>query len=182
MNRHIKTAGRKYADEAANLIEDVFAASEGAESGLLAKNLALEIRGSRFYVPELELITVNENSVILGYAMFSKFSLQGKYEDELLLLSPVAVKTEFQRRHISKELIEFGFQRASKMGFKAVIVEGDPQNYSARGFKTSSDFGITADESLKLPSPECLMAKELVPGALKNIHGVVEFSAYKTLS
>ena len=33
---------------------------------------------------------VDETNQILGYVMFSKFSLQGKYEDELLLLSPVA--------------------------------------------------------------------------------------------
>lgn len=37
---------------------------------------------------------VNETDDILGYAMFSRFHLEGKYEDKLLLLSPVAVKTE----------------------------------------------------------------------------------------
>lgn len=70
-----------------------------------------------------------------------------------LLLSPVAVKTEYQRQHISKEIIEFGFQRAVEMGFKAVIVEGNPQNYRARGFQTSHDLGIVAGRTLSLPSP-----------------------------
>lgn len=43
---------------------------------------------------------VDEMDNILGYAMFSRFHLEGKYENKLLLLLPVAVKTEFQRQHI----------------------------------------------------------------------------------
>ena len=38
---------------------------------------------------------------------------EGKYEDELLLLTPVAVKTELQRQHISKDIIEYGFEASS---------------------------------------------------------------------
>ena len=102
-------------------------------------------------------------------------------EDELLLLSPVAVKIEWQRQHISKEIIEFGFEKAKQMGFSAVIVEGNPQNYRSRGFQTSADFGIIAGKSVGLPAPECLMVKELVAGALDRIQGVVEYTDYKCL-
>ena len=113
--------------------------------------------------------------------MFSRFHLEGKYENELLLLSPVAVKTELQRQHISKELIEYGFEKAAAMGYRAVIVEGNPMNYRSRGFRTSADFGITAHESVGLPAPECLMVKELVPGGLDKIHGQVQYSDYQAL-
>ena len=125
---------------------------------------------------------VDEADDILGYAMFSRFHLEGKYENELLLLSPVAVKTKFQRQHISREMIEFGFQKAKEMGYKAVIVEGNPQNYRTRGFQTSLDFGIVAGRTLSLPSPECLMVKELIKGALANISGIVEYSDYQYLT
>ncbi|MDE5909947.1 MAG: hypothetical protein K2H52_14575 [Lachnospiraceae bacterium] len=103
-------------------------------------------------------------------------------ELELLLLSPVAVKTEFQRQHISKELIEYGFERAAQMGYKAVIVEGNPQNYRPRGFQTSADLGIMAGRTVSLPSPECLMVKELVEGALLHINGMVDYSDYEFLT
>ena len=99
----------------------------------------------------------------------------------MLLLSPVAVKTELQRRHISKELIEYGFEKARELGYKAVIVEGNPMNYRSRGFVTSLPFGITAHESVGLPAPECLMVKELVPGGLEGIHGQVCYSDYEAL-
>ena len=114
--------------------------------------------------------------------MFSCFHIEGKYEDELLLLSPVAVKTELQRQHISKELIEFGFEKAKKMGFKAVLVEGNPANYRSRGFVTSADHGIIAGEKIDLPAVECMMVKELVAGALENIKGTVDCSFYDILN
>lgn len=182
MNRYIKSMESRYLDKSAQLVEDVFTESEGKESAKSVKQLVLEIRSKRFYLPELELIMVNEEDTILGYAMFSRFHLENKYENELLLLSPVAVKTEFQRQHISKDIIEFGFKKAIQMGFKAVIVEGNPQNYKSRGFKTSKDFGIIAGKNISLPRPECLMVKELVEGALINISGIVDYSDCKSLS
>lgn len=181
-NWYIKSMENKYLDEAAQLVEEVFSESEGADSGKTVKQLVLEIRRKQFYLPELELIMVDENDTILGYAMFSRFHLGKKYENELLLLSPVAVKTKFQRQHISKELIESGFKKAVGMGYKAVLVEGNPRNYNPRGFQTSRDFGIVAGPNLSLPAPECLMVKELVDGALDDIEGVVDYSDYEALT
>ncbi|MCQ4023261.1 MULTISPECIES: GNAT family N-acetyltransferase [unclassified Ruminococcus] len=183
MSRIIRSVyGQEDLKNSLELVETVFTESEGEESGKIVRSLVEEIRSKQFYLPELELIMVDEKDDILGYAMFSRFHLEGKYENELLLLSPVAVKTELQRQHISKEIIEFGFQRAVEMGFKAVIVEGNPQNYRARGFRTSHDFGIVAGKTLSLPFPECLMVKELVEGALLNISGIVEYSDYQYLT
>jgi predicted N-acetyltransferase YhbS len=140
-----------------------------------------EIRSKKYYVPELEFIMVNENDEPIGYVMFSRFHIEGKYEDELLLLSPVAVKTELQRQHISKELIEYGFEKAKEMGYKVALVEGNPRNYNSRGFVTSADYGIVAAPSVGLPAPECMMVKELVEGALKDIKGRVEYTFYECL-
>lgn len=182
MERIIKSMEEKYRIPALELVEAVFTAHENAQEGKLVRRLVEEIRAKRFYIPELELVMVDENDAVIGYVMFSRFHLEGKYEDKLLILTPAAVKTRLQRQHISKELIEYGFEKAKKLGFKAVIVEGNPMNYRSRGFVTSADYGITAHESVGLPAVECLMVKELVPGALKDIRGVVRYSDYETLT
>ncbi len=179
--RIVKSMEEKYLLPSLNMVEAVFTDHENAEEGKLVRSLVEEIRSKRFYLPELELIMVDETDAPIGYCMFSRFHLGGKYEDELLLLSPVAVKTELQRQHISKELIEYGFEKAKGLGYKAVIVEGNPQNYRNRGFVTSAPFGITAHESVGLPAPECLMVKELVPGGLTGIQGTVCYSDYECL-
>ena len=92
------------------------------------------------------------------------------------------LKTELQRQHISKELIEAGFEKAIEMGYKAVIVEGNPQNYRARGFETSHPHGIIAAPAIHLPSVECMMVKELVHGTLEQIKGIVDYSDYECLA
>ena len=124
---------------------------------------------------------VDEADEVIGYVMFSRFHIEGNYDDKLLLLSPAAVKTELQRQHISKDLIEYGFAKAKELGYEVVMVEGNPQNYNARNFVTSADFGIVAAPSVRLPAPECLMVKELVPGALLQMQGEVEYSFYEAL-
>ena len=181
MERIIKSMEEKYLLSAAQLVEQVFTESECEENGKLVRRLVEEIRSKRFYLPELELVMVDETDAPIGYAMFSRFQLEGRYEDELLILTPVAVKTQLQRQHISKELIEYGFEKAAGLGYRAVIVEGNPRNYRSRGFVTSADHGIVAHESVGLPATECLMVRELVPGGLMGIQGVVSYADYDTL-
>ena len=179
--RQIKSMEETYLLPSLELVEAVFTDHENAQEGAMVRILVEEIRSKRFYVPELELIMV-ENDEVIGYCMFSRFHLEGKYENELLLLSPVAVKTELQRQHISKALIEYGFDRARELGYRAVIVEGNPMNYRARGFVTSRDYGIVAAEKIGLPAPECLMVRELVPGTLGTITGTVCYDDYECLT
>ena len=181
MKRTVKSMEEKYLLPALELVERVFTEFDSPQEGKTVRALVEEIRSKRFYLPELELVMVDEDDAPIGYVMFSRFHLEGRYEDELLILTPAAVRTDLQRQHISKELIEYGFEKARAMGYKAVIVEGNPRNYRSRGFRTSADFGITAHGSVGLPAVECLMVKELVPGGLEGIHGTVEYSDYESL-
>ena len=181
MNRTIIKMENKYLQTSLDMVRRTFTNSETAEDAQIVVNIIEEIRTMSSYVPELELVMVNDDDEVIGYVMFSKLFLDGKMQDELLVLNPVAVKTELQRQHISKELIEAGFEKAKELGFKAVLVEGNPLNYRNRGFVTSADFGIVAAECVGLPAPECLMVKELVDGGLDNISGKYSYADYETL-
>lgn len=181
MDRRIKAMENQYLLPALELVEDVFAKWDSPEEGKLVRRLVEEIREKKYYVPELEFVMANEKDEVIGYAMFSRFHIEGKYENELLMLTPVAVKTELQRQHISKELLEYGFEVAKKLGFKAILVEGNPQNYNNRGFQSSYRFGIEAGPNMDLPHPDCLMVKELETGALENMRGYVDYSFYEAL-
>lgn len=182
MERIIKTVTANEMEKTLDFVQKVFTDSECAENGRLVRNLLAEIRSKKYYIPELDLIMVNENDEVIGHVCFSRFHIEGRYEDELLLLSPVSVKTELQRRHISKELIEYGLKKAKDLGYKICMVEGNPMNYRSRGFVTSANYGIFADESVGLPHPDCLMVQELVPGALEGVHGYLNYKFYENLS
>lgn len=181
MKRVIKSMEEQYLLPSLGLVEDVFTKWDSPQEGKAVRQLVEEIRAKKYYIPELELIMVDEQDEVIGYAMFSRFHIEGRYEDELLILTPVAVETELQRQHISKEILEYGFEAAKKLGFKAVLVEGNPRNYQSRGFKPSYKFGIEAGPNINLPHPDCMMVKELEVGALDNISGVVDYSFYEAL-
>ena len=179
--RVIKSMEDKYLQPSLELVRQVFTDHENAAEAAVVCRLVEEIRAGRFYLPQLELIMVDAQDEVIGYVMFSRFHLEGRYENQLLMLTPAAVSTALQRQHISKQLIEFGFERAREMGFGAVIVEGNPANYRARGFVTAADHGILPGATVQLPAIECLMVKELIPGALDNISGKVEYDDYSSL-
>ena len=181
MERIIKSMESKYLLPSLELVEDVFTKHQDAAEGKTVRRLVEEIRSKRYYIPELDLVMVNGEDEIIGYAMFSRFHIEGKYEDELLILTPVAVKTELQRQHISKELLEYGFKKAKAQGYRVILVEGDPRNYNPRGFVTSAEHGIVAGPKIHLPHVSCLMVKELVDGALDHVSGVVDYSFYDVL-
>lgn len=181
INRTIKPVNSEYIEKSLNLVQDVFTEYENEQEGRSVRMLVEEIRSKKYYIPELDLMAVDDNREIIGYALFSRFHIEGRYENELLILTPVAVKMNLQRQHISKDIIEYGFEKAKEMGFTAVLVEGNPANYNARGFVTSSDYGIIPSKNIHLPRIECLMVKELVPGTLEKMYGVVDYSFYKTL-
>lgn len=181
MKRIIKSMETQYLLPSLELVEDVFTKWDSPEEGKVVRQLVEEIRAKKYYIPELEIIMVDEKEEVIGYAMFSRFHIEGRYENELLILTPVAVKTELQRQHISKDILEYGFAIAKSMGFKAILVEGDPRNYNNRGFQSSYKFGIEADPNIKLPHPDCLMVKELETGALDSMSGFVDYSFYETL-
>lgn len=181
MARNIKSIENKYLISSLDLVEDVFTKYDSPNEGKIVRQLVEEIRGKKYYIPELELVAVDENDEVIGYAMFSRFHIEGRYENELLILTPVAVKTELQRQHISKDILEYGFEKAKGMGFKVIMVEGNPKNYNPRGFMPSYLFDITAGPNIHLPAPECLMVKELESGALDKMSGKVDYSFYEAL-
>jgi predicted N-acetyltransferase YhbS len=162
------------------LVEQVFTEHENADEGKLVRRLVEEIRSKKYYLPELELLMLEDGEVV-GYVMFSRFHIEGKYTDRLVILTPAAVKTSLQRQGISRELITYGLRKAAEMGFTAALVEGNPANYRARGFKTSKPYGIVAGPNIHLPHEDCLMVAELVPGGLDGITGMVDYGMYETL-
>ena len=179
--RTITSMKPEYLLPSLELVEQVFTEHENADEGKLVRALVEEIRSKKYYLPELELLMLEDGEVV-GYVMFSRFHIEGKYTDRLVILTPAAVKTNLQRQGISRELITYGLRKAAEMGFTAALVEGNPANYRARGFKTSAPYGIVASPNIHLPHVDCLMVTELVPGGLDGITGQVRYDLdYETL-
>lgn len=161
-----------------DFVEEVFRGTDYSD-GMLERKIVSEIRESKYYVPELSMVAENENGEIVGHFMLSKFPIEGKHEDKVLLLAPVAVSTKCQKQGIGTIMLNHGINAAKEMGFAGIIVEGSPKYYNRFGFVKSTNYNLIASKGIPA---EALMAMELYDGGLSGIEGKVNFSIYKCLA
>jgi predicted N-acetyltransferase YhbS len=130
-----------------------------------------QLRVSGGYIPELALVA-EEDDKIVGHIMLTKtfIATTGGLRFEALLLAPLSVVQEYRKRGVGSELVNYSFQLAKNMGYKAVFVVGDPAYYVRFGFKSSALYGIR--HVPEIPS-EYVMAYEFSAGALTGITGSV---------
>lgn len=114
------------------------------------------------FVPQLAFVLEGQGR-ILANIMYLRAALvdENGNEEPILTFGPLSVLPEYQRQGLGKALMEHSLQKAAEMGCKAVVIFGDPDNYTARGFKSCQKFNVTLDGSLY---PASLLVKELNSG------------------
>jgi predicted N-acetyltransferase YhbS len=132
-----------------------------------------KLRSGGGYVPELALVA-EEDGKIVGHIMLTKtWVVTGGSKVGALLLSPLSVALEYRNRGIGSKLVKESFELAEKLGYRAVIVVGEPAFYSRFGFKSSVLFGIKHVPTIP---DQYIMVHELSAGALTGVSGTVTFT------
>jgi len=108
---------------------------------------------------------------VVACIMYSK-SFVGAFP--MITFGPVAVTPSLQGRGIGSLIIQESLKRASKSGYKGVIIQGHPIFYERLGFKYSKLFHIS-NEMNQYPKGQLVL--ELQPNALDNVNGSVAFSS-----
>jgi putative acetyltransferase len=120
----------------------------------------------------LSLVAVVDE-IIVGHIAYSPVVV-GDHETvpAPLALAPMAVLPTHQRNGVGTALVRESLEEARRRGHGAVLVLGHPEFYPRFGFTPASRFGITCP----YPAPdEAFLAVELVPGALQNLSGMVQY-------
>ncbi len=129
------------------------------------------LRSGGNYIPELALVA-EENGKLVGHIMFTRtYIVNGDTKYETLLVAPLSVVLDSRNKGIGSGLIKEGFKLAREMGYKSVVLVGDPAYYHRFGFRTAADFGIKPTHEIP---DENVMACELVPHALKEVNGTAD--------
>ena len=129
--------------------------------------LVHELRKTKQYKSELSLVATS-NGQIIGHILFYPVNMS---DYETLILAPLAVKPEYQRKGIGGKLVEEGLKQSREQGYGSVLVVGHPDYYPRFGFEKASKWGIRL--STNVPN-EAFMAIELRENSLLGIKGVVE--------
>lgn len=81
----------------------------------------------------LSFVAVSRGKVV-GHAVFTMCTIDG-VADGTVLLGPLAVSPDWQRRGSGSQLVEWGLGRLESIGAKQVFVLGDPAYYGRFGFR-----------------------------------------------
>lgn len=127
------------------------------------------MRYSRAFVPQLDFVAVFDDKIV-GNIVFLKSVIQadtGK-EYEVLSLGPISVLPEYQNMGIGKRLIDHTRNLAKCMGFRAILLCGDPDYYLRRGFVPAETLGIRTVDDMYA---DALHVCELYENALSDARG-----------
>ena len=136
--------------------------------------LAHILRESSDFVPELDYVAVHDGKVV-GNIMYTraKIVLDRGGEREVLCFGPLAVDPAFQGQGVGGALIERTKTLAQELGYKAILIFGDPEYYSRFGFIPAERYGVGTSWGVYIIS---LQALELQPGALEDCAGYFQES------
>ena len=117
------------------------------------------------FIPELDLVAVTAEGKIVGNVMYTRATLCNEKGEEasVLTFGPISVLPEYQRQGIGKMLLEYSFGQAREMGYPAIVIFGNPADYTARGFKSCKKYNVYAMDG---SFPSAMMVKELEEGLL----------------
>jgi len=139
----------------------------GADEHFLVHNL----RKTDVFIKELDFVAINNNEIV-GNIMYAKSTIKNNdLEYTVLTFGPVSVLPEYQNKGIGGKLINHTIKLSKEIGYKAIIIYGDPEYYKRFGFKESKEYKIT-NKDKKFPA--ALLALELYPNALNGIEGIFD--------
>lgn len=137
----------------------------GCDEHLILHNL----RNSKSYISELDLVAVFENKII-GHIISTQAKVVDSLnnEHEILCVGPLSVLPEFQKRGIGSKLMNHSISAAKESGFQGMILFGNPDYYHRFGFKNAQEYNITTKDYRNF---EPFMALELQSNALADVKG-----------
>jgi predicted N-acetyltransferase YhbS len=139
----------------------------GCDEHLLVHNL----RQTSVFIKELDFVALYNNKIV-GNIMYAESVIKNNdLEHTVLTFGPLSVLPEYQNRGIGGKLITHTIKLSKEMGYKGIVIYGDPEYYKRFGFKESIEYKIT-NKDKKFPA--ALLVLPLYPDALKGIEGIFD--------
>lgn len=148
------------------------------------------LRDDPAFVPELDFVmrlSVQENDpgdhsvaeqdgMLIGQNMFMKTVIEADDGREIpvLTMGPIGITPELKRKGYGKKLLDYCLEKATEMGFGAVLFEGNIGFYSHCGFDYASKFGIRYHDLPEDADSSFFLCRELIQGYLDDVTGVYQ--------
>lgn len=127
------------------------------------------MRNAADFIADLDVVAMVDGRIVASI-LYTKAAIacDSGEKKEVLCFGPVSVSPKVQGRGIGTRLIEHTQALARNMGYRAILIYGDPEFYKRVGFVPAETYRIgTADDTYA----DALLACELAPGALSECAG-----------
>lgn len=135
--------------EISGLFSATFTASEGADEGKIIGELAKNLIET---TPNEDLFVFSgyDDQSLIGSILFSRLTYE-QDDHTVFILSPVAIRTDQQKKGMGQKLIAFGLNELRQKGIDIALTYGDPNFYSKVGFHPITEEFAQAPLELSYP-------------------------------
>lgn len=133
------------------------------------------LRGDPAFIKELDFV-MEQDGVVIGQNMFMRAEVKADDGSSvpILTMGPICVTPARKRKGYGKKLLDYSLEKATEMGFGAVMFEGNIGFYGKSGFGFASDFGIRYHGLPNGADASFFLCRELIPGYLDGVSGEYE--------
>ena len=133
------------------------------------------LRNDPAFVKELDFVMEIDGKLI-GQNMFMRTIIESDDGRTIpvLTMGPICVTPELKRKGYGKILLDYSLEKATALGYGAVLFEGNIDFYGKSGFDYASNFGIRYHDLPEDADDSFFLCKELIPGYLEGITGVYQ--------
>ena len=127
------------------------------------------------FVKELDLV-MEQNGRLIGQNMFMRTVINSDdgTDIDVLTMGPICITPELKRKGYGKLLLDYSLEKATELGFGAVLFEGNIDFYGKSGFDYARKFGIRYHDLPEGADDSFFLCKELIPGYLDDVTGVYQ--------
>ena len=130
------------------------------------------LRRTPEFIPALSLVALHDGHVV-GHILFSRIAIVSDAASvPALALAPMAVRPEYQGHGIGSKLVLQGLEECRRSGEGIVVVLGHADYYPRFGFVPARPRGILPPYEV---GERYFMLRELIPGALDGVTGIVRY-------
>ena len=128
-----------------------------------------KIRKVTAFIKELNFVACDKDKIV-GNIIYSKSKIINDENKnfEVLCMGPIGVLPSYQGQGIGSLLMKYSIEKAKLLGYKAIIIFGNPDYYHRFNFSNSKEYGIQTSWGDNF---EAFMALELYDGGLNGISG-----------
>lgn len=133
------------------------------------------LRDDPAFVKELDFV-MEQDGRLIGQNMFMKTVINSDNGGDVpvLTMGPICIAPELKRKGYGKALLDYSLEEAARLGYGAVLFEGNIKFYGKCGFDFARKFGIRYHDLPEGEDDSFFLCKELIPGYLDGITGVYQ--------